>query len=268
MNIGYIDYLNCYPLYHEMFYIKPVGGIQIIPAHPSLLNRMVHDGALILSPISAAYYPFLGESVHILPDLCIASNGPVKSVLLYSKYPIEDIDDRTVGLSSASLTSVTMFKILLKKYIGVTPRYAPAPPLPDVAHFDAALTIGNNALGKSSKAYLYCYDIGELWKKYTGYASVFALVAVHTGRRHFEKKKISAVIGSFHSSHAAFAKDKSGIIASAQERYPDIECDLEDYYSHLLYTLSPELITGLNFYFEQAAEMELLPPAHDLLFYE
>src|SRR5512136_1522979 len=143
MKLGYIDYLNCYPFYYHMFEKKAVADIKILPDYPSNLNRMMLNGDLDMSPISAGAYPDIADRAVLLPDFCLSSLGYVGSVNLISKVPIEELDGRSIGVTSASATSVALMKILLGRFYGLNPRYMPSPPLPDMNNFDAALLIGN-----------------------------------------------------------------------------------------------------------------------------
>ena len=141
MRIGYINYMNCFPFYYHMMEKKPLPGIEVVPGHPSDLNRMMGTGELCMSPVSAAAYADLQDDVVILPDFCLSSIGYVRSVILISRMPIEDLDGKRLGLSSASQTSVALLKILLERYYGIRPAYLPTSPRPSLEDIDAALVM-------------------------------------------------------------------------------------------------------------------------------
>jgi len=63
------------------------------------------------------------ERYLILPDLSISSVGPVASVLLFSRVPVEELDGREILLSAESATSVNLLRILLSKRFGHSCRY-------------------------------------------------------------------------------------------------------------------------------------------------
>ena len=81
-----------------------------------------------------------------LPDLGIACEGPVRSILLISRRPFDDI--RTLAVDSSSRTSVALARILLAERYGCQPLItAHAPSLEEMlAENDAALIIGDPAL--------------------------------------------------------------------------------------------------------------------------
>src|SRR6185369_4904874 len=99
------------------------------------------DAGLIPS-IEAARIPGL----RIVRGVGIASKERVRSVLLASKKPIEDI--RSVGVDVSSRSSAAMVRILLEDLYGTRPEYHPsAPDLSEMLrHHDAALLIGDPAL--------------------------------------------------------------------------------------------------------------------------
>ena len=107
MEIGYIDYLNCYPFYYKMFEKEPLDGVRIVPALPAQLNQMVRDKVLDLSPISAATYATVKDDVYLLPQFCLSSVGYVGSVLLCSNFPIERLDGKKIGIFDGAMTSRT-----------------------------------------------------------------------------------------------------------------------------------------------------------------
>ncbi len=177
MKLGYIDYLNCFPFYSRLFE-RPVAGVEIVPGYPSELNELMRRGELDMSPISTAAYADVQSEVVILPDYCLASVGYVRSVILISKHPIENLGSKRVGLTNASQTSTALLKALLTKFYGVTPIYEPCAPKPDLDDLDAALIIGNEALLPEKTATPYVYDLGDLWLRKTGFPVVFAVFAV------------------------------------------------------------------------------------------
>jgi len=258
MKLGYIDYLNCYPFYYRMFELERLAGVEVVPAYPSDLNRMMAEEKLDMSPISAAMYPELADRVSLLPDFCLSSVGYVHSVILSSNMPIEDLDKKRVGLTSASKTSVILLKILLFRYFGIDPQYVLTPPNPSLqdANLDAALLIGNEAMG--GKMAPYTYDLGDLWMRKTGRPVVFAVFAVAGKFLDSNYDAAAAVVDSYKKSLAFLAKRRETVIERAAARYPHIHYDIDAYYRALKYTFTPSLREAFFFYLKSAAEMGML----------
>lgn len=268
MKLGYIDYLNCYPFYYHMFEKKGVKDITIVSGYPSELNSGMRNAILDMSPVSSATCADISDDVFVLPDFCLSSVGYVRSVLLVSKTPIDTLDNKKVGITRASHTSVVLLKVLLEKYYKLSPQYVPAEPTPDLHDLDAALLIGNEAMIYEPPASYQVYDLGELWLKKTGFPVVFA---VFTVRRDIVKKhedKIKHVISSYHKSIKCLEDDKENLIRQAKIKYPDITYDVDTYFKLLEFNFAPELKKALSFYHETAGELGLIKKVTRLKYLE
>ncbi len=268
MRLGYIDYLNCFPFYYQMFEKEQLEDVSVVPAYPSGLNAMIAKGDLDVSPISSAAFASIQNDTHLLKEFCLSSIGYVRSVVLVSNCPIEDLGGRKVGLSSASQTSVVLLKLLLQKYYRINPVYVPSPPLPDFAALDAALVIGNEAMIDSIARVKFMYDIGELWLLKTGHAVVFAVFALRDEALARKRQTIDAVITSFRQSLQCLESDRASLIAAASARYPDFDVKfIDEYYRLLKFSFTDELRKALKFYFDLAAEEGLLEKVRDIRWY-
>ncbi len=259
MKIGCIDYLNCYPFYYHMDSIEPLLGVEVVRARPNVLNDMLRRGELDLSPVSAAVYPGLQGSVSLLPDFCLSSAGYVRSVVLNSRLPIEELDGRKVGLTTASETSVVLLKILLEKYFGIKPDYVPAAPYPALGEgYDAALVIGNEALWPAAEPVEYSYDLGDLWMRKTGHPVVFAVFALRSELMQSRRDEVLAVIRSYRKSIDMLKGHDKKLIQAAEAAYPRIQYSAEKYYSLLRFEFDDAFREALMFYYREASFLGLL----------
>ncbi len=252
MNIGYINYLNCFPFYYNMFEREPVKDVNIVPAYPGELNSLMKSGELSMSPVSAGAYPYLQKDCVILPDFCLSSVGYVKSVILQSHIPIEDLDGRRVGLTTASETSVALLKVLLSKYYKVNPVYVPVKPRPDMKDIDAALVIGNEAMAEPDEPVEYIYDLGDLWMRKTGFPVVFAIFLARRDAVEKHGELIRRVCTSYKKSLEIMRNERDIVVARASARYPDINWDISKYYTYLKFEFTSELKDALGFYYNEA----------------
>jgi chorismate dehydratase len=118
------------------------------------------------------------QKLNIIRGTGIACNGPVRSILLISKVPFEEI--RTLATDRSSRTSVALSRIIIEKKYGVWPRlYSQAPHLGSMLeHCDAALIIGDAALVLDpSDLPFHVLDLGAEWTSMTGLPMVFAVWA-------------------------------------------------------------------------------------------
>lgn len=266
MKLGRIDYLNCYPFYYHMLEKAPLNGVKLHPALPSELNRLMAEKELDMSPVSAAAYADLNRDVLLLPDFCISSTGLVKSVILASKFPIEELGGKNLGLTSASRTSVVLLKVILKKFYGCEPLYRTAGPRPGLKDFDAALLIGDDAMTEEADAAPYRYDLGELWLKKTGLPVVFAVFAVSKAAAAADPAGIRAVVDSYRASLRSLAAERPALAAKAALAYPGVTRDIVDYLETLRYEFTDERKEALKYYFSAAAELGLLKEVKGLEF--
>jgi len=269
VKLGAIDYLNCYPFYYHMLEKKPVKGVDIVPAIPSELNRMLKSGELDMSPVSSAVYTELQDEVTLLREFCLSSVGYVRSVVLISTMPIEYLNGKKVGLSTSSQTSVALLKILLQKYYGLQPEYVSSPPFPELDELDAALVIGNDAMLPMKQKIPYIYDLGDLWMRHTGHPVVFAVFALRNDSAVQWKGEINDVLASYRESLLCLDKERDDIILNAGRRYPILESDDLDIYYHLLkFNFTQGLKKALQFYYDEAAQLGLMPEVPGIRFAE
>jgi chorismate dehydratase len=123
-------------------------------------------------------FELIRQDLRILLGAGIACHAAVRSILLISKCPAEQI--RSVALDTSSRTSVQLVRVILEHRFGV--RFEPLPHPPDLAAMlqiaDAGLIIGDPALHADPSALpYYSYDLGEEWVNMTGLPMVFAVWA-------------------------------------------------------------------------------------------
>lgn len=191
MRVGRIPYVNCYPVYGAIDRgVVPLDAT-LVDGVPTALNRLMAEGALAVSVISAVEYARDAARYVLLPDLAISCDGPVRSVMLYSRREAGELSGRRVLVSRSSMTSVALLELLFADVWGARPEFLPADAeVSDLAAFDdvphdARLVIGDAALILSARApgdpgvpsYPYAYDLGAEWKRWTGLPFVFAVWA-------------------------------------------------------------------------------------------
>jgi chorismate dehydratase len=116
----------------------------------------------------------------VLPGLCVAATREVRSVLLLSRCPADEI--RSLALDENSRTSAALVRILLREKHGIEPECIAAEPDLEamMAFADAALVIGDPALRVDRTGYVV-HDLAAEWRRFTGRPFVFAVWAVREG---------------------------------------------------------------------------------------
>jgi chorismate dehydratase len=110
-----------------------------------------------------------------LPGLGVAARQEVRSVLLISRVPLEEI--RTLAAHTASRSSVVLAQLLLAERWGVRPHLVPArPPLEAMlSAADAAVLIGDPALHVHGRTGFREIDLAAAWAEWTDLPFVFAV---------------------------------------------------------------------------------------------
>jgi chorismate dehydratase len=267
MRVGYIDYLNTYPLYWKLFdHPENFKDVDIVSGTPKTLNHMVRKGALDLSPVSVACLPEIQDDVHVLSDYCLGANGAVRSVLLLSDRPIEQLDDALIGLTSASETSIVLLRYLVEVRYGIRPRYIDS----DQNKSDkneapaAILLIGNEALSVNRGPYSYVYDLADLWFEQMHVPFVFAVFVVRRDVVESLPHLISKIRRGYADSLFSARSDKASFVLRAAQAYPFVETDLQAYFESMKYDFTDVFKAGLQCYFEEAAKAGLLRPVKEL----
>jgi len=173
IKVGAVSYLNTKPLLYG-FRSHPIRNeIELIEDYPSAIAQQLISGHIDVGLVPVAIIPELKEW-HIASDYCIACDGPVASVCLFSEVPMEEI--KRVYLDYQSRTSVMLTKVLLREYWKKDVEFVKAHSedyRTEISGSTAALIIGDRALEQRNGS-RYCYDLGEAWKDHTGLPFVFA----------------------------------------------------------------------------------------------
>ena len=184
MKIGRIPYINCYPVYGAIDRGVVQLDANLVDGVPTDLNRRMGAGELDISVVSAVEYARDADRYLLLPDLAISCDGPVRSVMLFSKRPAGELGARSVIVSRSSMTSVALLELLFENVWHARPRFVPGDAeikdvvVDNASDTDARLVIGDAALVLGSNhrdRYPFVYDLGQTWKDWTGQPFVFAV---------------------------------------------------------------------------------------------
>lgn len=176
LRVGIVNYLNSKPL--AWGFLKGHHADLFAPSYhpPALVARLLGQGNLDVGLIPSIELQRI-PNLRVLPDMCIAARHEVRSVILVSRGPIEQI--RRVALDQNSRTSATLVRILLRERYGLEPEYLHDRPDPErmLSEADAALIIGDPALRVNRERYRVI-DLAAEWNELTGLPFVFAVWAV------------------------------------------------------------------------------------------
>jgi chorismate dehydratase len=267
MRVGRIGYINCYPVYGaiDRGVVRLPPPAELVTGTPAELNDLLVAGELDLSVISAVEFARNTDALRLLPGIGITSDGPVKSVILFSRRAVGQLDDRTVLLSAASRTATALLELLSRDVWKIRPRFAQARTeavdldgLAALPH-EAVLVIGDAALLLAARhAYPYRYDLGEEWKRWTGLPFVFAVWAA---RRAADAAAIARVHAALLASRN-WGLEHRDLLAETAARscgVPPATC--REYFAGLDYAFTDRHLAGLWTFFRKLAAHGLAPAA-------
>lgn len=265
MKLGRIPWINCYPIYGAIDRgIRPIDA-QMVTGTAAQLNDLLAAGALDVSVVSAVEYARHAAQYHLLPDLAISCDGPVHSVALFSKRPLDELDGATVLRTTSSRTSVLLLELLCRHRWGVSPKFSSVQAEPDdlptlaAMDHDAVLVIGDAALLlQQSGAYRYAADLGNEWKNWTGLPFVFAVWAARRQAPGDEVRRVHRQLLDARD----WGLEHLGELADAAAAHTGIARDTcRAYLGDLDYALSERHVTGLTTFFRRLAHDQLVADA-------
>src|SRR5262245_50521279 len=245
MRIGAVSYLNTRPLVY--------GLAELVPQHevvydlPSRLADELAAGRLDVALIPSIEY-LQNPAYRIVSDACIGCRGPVRSVKLLSRVPLDQV--RTLALDEGSRTSVALVRILLRERFGLAPQLLPFPidAAPESIAADALLMIGDRAMHPPRGQFVAEWDLGDVWCRWSELPFVFAMwvrrVGVPPAQVETSDDELAAVLSQARNNGVA---NLSLIAFEEHARYGLSYDDCLTYLrDHLHFYLGPRELAGLN----------------------
>jgi len=278
VRISIVEYLNTAPLVRGFTHGPLRGKYDLSFTVPSQCAEALRTGAVDVAIIQAIEYQRIADLV-ILPNLSIASKKSVRSLLLVSQKPIQEVTRIALDRSSRSTQALT--RILCEKLWRIQPEFFEA--APDLSAMlqqaDSALLIGDPALrlavacapgarrdaagdtvataslaGLGGGGSIYIYDIVEKWRAMTNLPAVLAVWAAQ------REAATPQLVRDFQDSLAFGLRHVDAIASEAAVEMKLPAADLRRYLlENIDYRLDEENLRGLTRYYELAAELGLIP---------
>ena len=273
--MGRIGYLNVLPIYHALESGEIPHSYELVYGPPAELNRRMAGGDMLAASTSCIEYARRPERYLLLPNLSICSNGPVQSVLLLSRRPIEELSGMRILVSAETHTSAALLRLLLNR------RYA----LKNVSYYTgsatelvasgnppiAFLAIGDEALRlRKHPLYPHILDLGEAWITWTGLPFTFGVwvaerAAFNLNEKHGMRYENPGALLSASRDWGLAHMDR--ILDIAEQNYPNMSRDEHaDYFAGLSYSLGEREQEGLSLFWQKLAEEKEISKAPELEF--
>jgi chorismate dehydratase len=260
--VGHIQFLNCLPIYWGLVRSGALLDVELTKDTPDRLNDALVRGDLDIGPISLVEYLRHAADLVLLPDLAVGSDGPVLSVNLVAQRPLAELG--RVALGSTSRTSALLARMWLAEVHDVHPAYFACPPelTAMLLEADAAVLIGDAALRatyEAPRSGLAVYDLGAVWREWTGLPMVFAVWAARRAYAEANPGLVKEVHAAFVRSRGEALAHVDDVAAQAARWEPFDPATLVRYFRTLDFSLGPRQLEGLTEFARRAALAGAVP---------
>ncbi len=177
IRIGYSPFISHTPitLYLEQTAQENDIPVEISQGSQEEIRQMFFNDELDLALVSLSDY-FQRPESYISSDVCICSEGLVRSVLLYGRVQ-QPNQIRTIALYPTSETYILMTKILMAERFDVHPKFLFLDKTDkwELTDADAVLLVGDLALQQPPRgdSFSFVWDMGQRWTQWTGIPFIY-----------------------------------------------------------------------------------------------
>jgi len=242
--IGRVSYLNTLPFFKYLDNRE----YKIFPAPPRQLGLLFKDGNIDAGIVSLVDY-FEREKDFTFLKYGIVGNKNVKSVILYSKYPIEMLDKKNIAVTDETSTSFRLLQVLLELKYGLDVVYVRekiSTREKNLPNFDAFLTIGDDALRfmkHKVDGFDYIYDLAQLWYEWQGLPFVFAVWAV---KKDISHQKVNALDELLNDALNNFFSTETQIEGFYNSKIGLTKEEIKDYLHNIVYRLGEDELKAIE----------------------
>jgi chorismate dehydratase len=260
IRIGAVGYLNARPLTWALDRAPERWHVRY--DLPAVCARLLYDNEVDLGLVPSIEY-LRSDDYRFVPGVGIGSRGPVASVALFTRVPVERI--RHIALDTSSRTSVTLIRVLCHRRYNIAPEFVPHGPdlAAMVRDYDAGLLIGDPALEADAAALgVAKIDLGGEWTEMTGLPFIYA---AWTGRADVigreEVRLLQEAQAEGVASYPAIAIEYGNNNPAATTRA------LAYLRDNMRYGLGADEEKGLQLFLDSAADLGLAPRRRRLEFF-
>ncbi|HEY0614906.1 MAG TPA: menaquinone biosynthesis protein [Candidatus Elarobacter sp.] len=248
LRYGRISYVNVAPVETAFDAGAVTREVEVYPAVPTELNAAMSEGRIDAGAISAAHFLANTERFVRLADLCIAADGPVRTVLFVSPRPPALLGEATIAVTSHSASGRALLAALLSGFRDVRPSYEVVDDALAAARAGRpALVIGDDALiARAELPPAQVHDLGEAWRAWTGLPFVFAVWAVRRETLEARPAEVAALTAALVAARAWGELNRAAVIDAAVAAKPYHRALYEDYFTRLSYRIDERAEQGLE----------------------
>ena len=173
IRISAVKYANTYPFIYGLTESGFDKKVVLETDHPADCASKLISGKVDIGLIPVAVLPLVKEN-YIISDYCIGANGNVRTVMLLSNCPFDNI--RNIYLDYRSRSSVNLTRVLAKNSWKKEFRWINTSKAFDFLNIglnEAVVLIGDQCFEFENR-FRYKIDLANEWRKFSGLPFVFA----------------------------------------------------------------------------------------------
>lgn len=172
IRVSIVRYTNTLPFKWALKRSAILQKIDLQEDIPSICAQKLKFGQVDLALVPVAVLPEL-ETYQIVSRYCIGAKGKVDTVKLYSRVPIEQIEEVSLDYQSKSSNALT--RVLFRQFWKKNIRYREAlPGFEQTCGGTHAIVVIGDRTFELNGTFEYEYDLSEEWQRFTGLPFVFA----------------------------------------------------------------------------------------------
>jgi len=226
LSLVMVNYLNAIPFIRGMKKEGLFEEMNISTETPARCATAFESGDAEVALIPAGALHGIPD-YRIISDYCIGCDGEVRTVCIFSNQDIRNC--RRLLLDNHSRTSVLLARLVVQQYFGLQLPFQSL----DIEQWqpeegDAILMIGDKVFEFENK-FTYKYDLGSLWKEWTGLPFVFAVWVARKDVPSWLELKLNQAFGTGIASIPEIARELSPASPDLSSYYTKhIQYDLDD----------------------------------------
>ncbi len=248
IRISAVSYTNTLPFIYGIENSNLINQIELTKDIPSVCAQKLLNNEVDLGLIPVAVIPKL-KNYEIISDFCIGAVGPVRSVILGSHCPLEEV--KTIFLDYHSRSSVMLTRILAKRFWKINVNWLDTTDGFEnrIKNNEAGVIIGDKALA-AEKNFPYVYDLAVEWIKFTKKPFVFAAWVAN-------EKLNDLFIHNFNQALEFGTKNIEKVVKSARNLNLPKHIDLKEYLiKNIDYKLDHEKLEGMKLFLKYSEEFK------------
>jgi len=248
IKISAVSYTNTLPFIYGIEKSSIINQIELSKDIPSVCAQKLLNNEVDLGLIPVAVLPKL-KNYEIISDYCIGASSAVRSVILASHCPLEEI--RTIYLDYHSRSSVMLSRILAKHFWKINANWVNSTEGFEnrIRENEAGVIIGDKALVVENN-FPFVYDLADEWIKFTDKPFVFAAWVAN-------KKLNEQFVEDFNKALKFGSKNIDRVVKDAHDLNIPQGFDLKKYLiENIDYDFDSDKLEGMKLFLKYAEEFK------------